>query len=773
VTAATLTELRHVLAIPHLAPRGAEVKLFFRGAEPAPGSTVELCSGTYHAQGRWGHRLFLPMPDAALWSPEDPQLHWLTVAVGGEARRIRFGLRRVEAKGGKLLLNGESFYVRGFGCDGDPRGCLHRQVQTPAGFRRYVERARQFGFNVMRSHKERNDRPEAFMDACDELGLFLWPEFRFDPDGDWSILAHFWNHPCVIWWCWGNEIGQDELHPWAQRCYEFIKLLDPSRLVLDNSGWGAFDRTTTDLISQHLGYYFPHGKRAHCYSSYALLAAEGSLSGESHADTMQRMREGTFRLDKPLLAHETGNHQAFPDVVRRADRMTFHRRDRLRDKVLSDRRARYLPNWIEASTRFKLAMDKLWMEQVRKSPIVEGYEMWMLSDHGNVFAGLIEDGEDCRIKPGIDPQEFAAHNAADVLLADFPRDNFQRIFLPGETFSLRVLASVYGPQLLPPGPAHWEICCGNAVLSEGSALVRGASRGGVAVLGDLSITLPRLHKAAGLKLRLRLPRQSITLINGWNLWCFPDVPKADPGDVLVTRSLTDPVLAELDHGRSVLLCLEESSFVVNRAVFQSVFARFRPQIWEWGHNLGAAVPDHPALAGFPHEGFSDLQWYRPIDGGRKIILDAFPLPLDPIVHAVDLPMMTYSEEIYARIGTYLFELSVGAGRLLVSGFNFSPDAMQHVEVRTLQASLLRYVASSDCQPRLSVTKNAFAATRDRMLREPQTPARLSAETAWDVMFYKDDEANGRDRFTDAGEVSPHVRPSLGDYPDTKPDLLRA
>ena len=55
----------------------------------------------------------------------------LSVSAAGEERAARFGVRRVTARGEKLLLNGEPFCVRGFGCDGDRNGGLYRQVETP------------------------------------------------------------------------------------------------------------------------------------------------------------------------------------------------------------------------------------------------------------------------------------------------------------------------------------------------------------------------------------------------------------------------------------------------------------------------------------------------------------------------------------------------------------------------------------------------------------------------------------------------------------------
>lgn len=743
--------IKHVLAIPCLDPEGVEVKLWM-SSEPPSGTKVRLQVGNRSATLPYGRKLFLPLPGAPRWTPDTPNLLTLGVKVGSEERVVRFGMRRVEARGEKLFLNGEPFYVRGFGCDGNDHGTLSRQVKTVEGFRNYVKRAKEFGFNTMRSHMPDNDRPEEFLKACDELGLFIWAEFTPDTS-DVGTLAPFWNHPSVIWWCWGNEIAGIGASPWAKAAYEFARETDPSRLVMDNSGWGQYDRPTTDLIAQHMGYYFPHGPRALCYSSYALFTTEGSMMGKSMADLMQEMRDGTFRLGKPMLAHETGNHQAFPDVRRRADRMNISRRPTIVEKMQRDDRMKRLDLWVKASGRFKQEMDKVWIEQVRKSPIVEGFEMWMLADHGYVFAGVIEDGEDCRIKPHIDPARFRLHNMADVLLADFPDTNFKRVFAAGERFRVKLLASIYGPDDLAPCEAVWRLKRRGEVVGSGRAAVGGTARGRVSVLGDLHITAPQTQIPLELQLEVEVPLAKRSLTNEWNIWVFPETPMPDYGSLMVVKELTDSTIEDLANGARVLLILEDTESLGSvDQPFPSVRARFRPQMWEWGHNLGAYVPIHPAMYGFPHSGFSDLQFYRPIDFGRKIVLDDCPFAPDPIIDAIDLPASSDSTEAYVRNAAYLFELGVGRGNLLVTGFNFTPPSLEHVEVRALLKSLVDYANSRGFRPEKRVDAEAFRA----YTRGPKTNPRLGAEGYWDLIFYNDTELPGRNRFLDAGEEPPYV-----------------
>jgi len=747
--AAPTSIIKHILAIPCLNPDGVEVKLWLN-SEPPKGTKVRITVGKHTAEVPYGQRLFLPLPGAPRWTPDTPNLLKLYVRIGQETQAVRFGLRRVEVRGEKLYLNGQPFYARGFGCDGNGDGQLRRQVTTPAGFRNYVRRAKEFGFNTMRSHMPDNDRPQGFLDACDELGLFIWPEFWLE--GDIGKLAPFWNHPSVIWWCWGNEIAGIGTAPWAKESYELAKKTDPSRVVQDNSGWGQYDRPTTDIVNQHMGYYFPHGPRTDCYSSYALFTAEGSMMGKSMADLMQEMRDGKFHLGKPLLAHETGNHQAFPDVLRRKDRLNLPSRPAIMEKMQTGDRLKYLDRWVEGSGKFKQAMDKVWIEQVRKSPIVEGFEMWMLADHSYAFCGVIEDGEECAIKPFVSPAYYRLHNAADVLLADFPEKNFKRCFASGEKFSLKLLASVYGPVTIPAGEAVWTLSAKGKVAASGKAKVGAGGRGRVSLLGDLAITMPKTSIPLELVLRIKRPHAKTALVNEWNVWVFPETEIPSHDNVLVVKDLTDATIDALANGARVLLILEDSK-AVGRSdqAFASTLARFRPQMWVWGHNLGAYVPDHPAMKWFPHSGFSDMQFYRPIDYGRKIVLDDCPFAPDPIVDAIDIP--TDSGLAYCRKATYLFELAVGRGKLLVTGFNFTEDNLKNLEVRALMKSLVDYAASPEFNPAQQVDKDTFT---DYVRKAKANPI-IGGEGYWNEIFYNDTELLGRNKFLDAGEEPPVVK----------------
>jgi hypothetical protein len=124
------------------------------------------------------------------------------------------------------------------------------------------------------------------------------------------------------------------------------------------------------------------------------------------------------------------------------------------------------------------------------------------------------------------------------------------------------------------------------------------------------------------------------------------------------------MLAYLENGGRIFL-LSEGLFEELETEFRACYINFA------GNNSGTVIRQHPALDAFPHEGFCDLQFYRMLkihEGGvvrdaKTIILEDFPVTVDPIIRSID----RYQ---YMRDKAYLFEVSVGQGKLLVSTLSF-------------------------------------------------------------------------------------------------------
>jgi beta-galactosidase len=161
-------------------------------------------------------RVDRPLP----WSPDSPRLYTAVGRLGDGERtldvvRIPFGIRRAEFRSGEgFFLNGERLDLHGFNRHESIPG--FGNALPPELQRRDAELMKGLGANFVRlSHYPQQP---AFLDACDELGLLVFPEIATWKSvrgrGRWlraarrqmrDLILRDRNRPSVIVWGMGNE----------------------------------------------------------------------------------------------------------------------------------------------------------------------------------------------------------------------------------------------------------------------------------------------------------------------------------------------------------------------------------------------------------------------------------------------------------------------------------------------------------------------------------------------------------------------------------------
>ena len=129
-----------------------------------------------------------------------------------------------------------------------------------------------------------------------------------------------------------------------------------------------------------------------------------------------------------------------------------------------------------------------------------------------------------------------------------------------------------------------------------------------------------------------------------------------------------------------------------------------------GGALGTLVRDHPALQGFPHEGFGDLQFFNLMDGAVPLPLDKWPAGFQPIIGGIrtTASFLSKSKDL-SRVG-YLFEAKVGAGRLLVTSLRFRDHFDEaYPEAIYLFDRLLRYTTGPAFAPTVEAGQDELEA----------------------------------------------------------------
>lgn len=173
-----------------------------------------------------GEHFELEIPDAKLWSAEEPNLYSLRVVLKEKEQvmdtaETTFGIRMISWGADKgLQINGKTVKLKG-GCIHHDNGLLGGCSYDKAEYRR-VKKLKEMGFNAIRySH---NPAGKNFLAICDELGMYVldetfdqWkvPQSTYDYaiyfDTEWkkdveALVSKDYNHPSVIMYCMGNEI---------------------------------------------------------------------------------------------------------------------------------------------------------------------------------------------------------------------------------------------------------------------------------------------------------------------------------------------------------------------------------------------------------------------------------------------------------------------------------------------------------------------------------------------------------------------------------------
>ena len=188
------------------------------------------------------------IPNPQKWTAETPNLYTAIISLYDgdklvESIRQRIGIRKVEIKGGQLLVNGQPILIKGADRhELDPDGgyivSVERMIQD-------IRIMKQLNINAVRTCHYPDD--PRWYDLCDEYGIYLTAETNLESHGmgygegtlakrDDFAKAHierqegnvlsFKNHPSIIVWSLGNEAGYG---PNFEKAYDWVKAADKTR----------------------------------------------------------------------------------------------------------------------------------------------------------------------------------------------------------------------------------------------------------------------------------------------------------------------------------------------------------------------------------------------------------------------------------------------------------------------------------------------------------------------------------------------------------------
>lgn len=265
---------------PHLEDGSVELLVMGEGAVRAviDGDAYDFEAGT---------SALLKLREVRAWSPEEPYLYKLELAMGDDRVESYFAMRSVgigEDRNGvkRLLLNGKPYFQNGLLDQGWWPDGLHTAPSDEA-LAFDIAAAKTMGFNMLRKHVK--VEPLRWYYHCDRLGMLVWQDMpngggaysaltvsaplltgSHSRDDKYSkfarreekgrdefreelldMVSHLYNAPSIVTWVIFNEgWGQFD----SDKCAEAVLELDSSRILDRASGW--HDQGSGELRSIHL-----------------------------------------------------------------------------------------------------------------------------------------------------------------------------------------------------------------------------------------------------------------------------------------------------------------------------------------------------------------------------------------------------------------------------------------------------------------------------------------------------------------------------------------
>ncbi|HEV7857105.1 MAG TPA: glycoside hydrolase family 2 TIM barrel-domain containing protein [Pyrinomonadaceae bacterium] len=701
-------------------------------------------------EGEQEFQTSLSIPDPLLWDTVHPNLYYLEAAlVGEEDLRLdsvssNFGMRSISASAeGHLMLNGRILYLRG-ALDQD---YYPASIYTPFSdleLEDQFAKAKHMGLNCLRTHIKITD--PRYYDAADRAGLLIWTELpnwenltpavkeraRETLDG---MIERDWNHPSIVIWTivnegWGVDLAANPEHrAWLAETYDYLKKLDPHRLVVGNSACFTNFHVVTDIEDFHNYYSIPDHYRqwrswvetfagrapwsfAHAYENIdewrEFLRDPWNKQARSLAPEVRR------RGNEPMVVSEFGNW-GLPDVSKL--RLCYGGHDPwwfetgiewgegavyphgVEDRYKTWHLDKIFPTFSDlaaGSQRMQFCALKYQIEQMRRHPSIVGYIITEFTDVHWECNGLLDM---CR-NPKTFYEALANVNSADAIVPDWERVSFWE----GERCQVRLALSHFSSTDLGGCKLEWSLDQWPEVSGVFEGLMPRSAQ--IIEIGTVDFEVPAPERGQRVRLEMRLINAAGELVtsNHQEMYFFPravgqatDVTLCAPpelaetlralgykltdnladADLAVVEKMTDDLRRYVQSGGRVLWMAQtaesQQTYLGNLTISERQGRRWQG---DWANNMNWIRQDQ-LFGQIPTGGLVDFAF-------ADLTPDHVIVGLNPREFASDVHAGLFVGWIHHTVAL-IAERRFGNGRLMVSTFQLR----QHLLTQPVAAIMLR------------------------------------------------------------------------------------
>ncbi len=601
--------------------------------------------------------------------------------------------------------DGHRIFLRGKhdGCVWPLTGHCPMDILT---WREYFMTCQDYGLNHVRFHSW--CPPEAAFAAADELGIILQPELPFWGDFNAkdsvlmaflhkegvNIMCEYGHHPSFAMFALGNELwGSIEE---MERFVRDFRQQAPHILFTFGSNYylgyqgvkpGMDYFTTCRVGGEAWGAYDTHTRGSFAFAD----AKTGGMLNSEYPNTQMTLDAGCRKSSVPVISHETGQFQTYPDyneIEKYKGVLYPYNLEVFRKRLEAAGMLDQAEDFHRASGLWSLQLYKADIELDLRTESMAGFQLLDLQDYpgqGSAYVGILDAFMDpkglCTVREW---REWCNDVVPLVIMPSFT-------YTAGQQQDFEVKIANYSGQSLAGKTLRWVVgnLEGDLTIPDGEGLL---------TVGKIPFEAPLVH--SGTQMMLAVVVEGTEYHNTYDLWVYPKDASLDAGDIVVTHQLTQDIGQKLERGAKVLW-MPDSTLTANTVgpLFQTDYWNYRmfKTICEKNKKpvspgtLGILCdPTHPLFRTFPTEDHTNWQWFPIVQNSRPMILDNLSHDYRPIVQVID------NIERNHKLGL-VFGFQVGKGKLLVCASNLE-CAKEYPEGRQFYHALLSYMQSENFCP---------------------------------------------------------------------------
>ena len=575
----------------------------------------------------------------------------------------------------------------------------------------YFTTCQDYGINHVRFHSW--CPPEAAFTAADELGIYLQPELPFwgDFNAKDSVLMHFLHtegenimreyghHPSFAMFALGNELwgSIDEM----ARFVEDFRKLAPHILFTFGSNYylgyqgvkpGMDYFTTCRVGGEAWGSYDTHTRGSFSFAD----AKTGGMLNTEYPNTQMTLEAGCMKSSVPVISHETGQFQTYPDFdeIKKYTGVLYpYNLEVFRARLDSAGMLDQAKDFHRASGLWSLELYKADIELDLRTEGMDGFQLLDLQDYpgqGSAYVGILDAF--MYPKPLCTVRQWREWCNDVVPLALMP----SYTFISGQRQDIEVKVANYSGQSLAGKTLLWVLgnMEGEMPIPDGEGLI---------TVGTIPFEAPILH--TGCDLTLFIGIEDTEYHNTYKVWVYPEKVELEKEGITITHQMTDEIAKKLEEGAKVLWMPDSSQLRDNTVggLFQTDYWNYRMFKTICENNkkpvspgtLGILTnPKHPLFGEFPTDEHTNWQWFPIIQNSHPLILDNLPRDYRPIVQVID------NIERNHRLGL-VCEFAIGKGKLLICMSDLQ-RTLDFPEGRQFYHSLLRYMQGEAFAPKMQI-----------------------------------------------------------------------